>query len=33
MDLVYLVAAGLLWAAAFGLAQGCERLRPRQVTR
>lgn len=33
MDLVYLVAGSLLWLAAFGLAQGCERLATRQVTR
>jgi hypothetical protein len=26
MDLVYLVVAGLLWAAMLGLALGCERL-------
>jgi len=26
MDLVYLIAAALLWAVAVGLACGCERL-------
>lgn len=32
MDLIYLGAAVLLWAAVFGLALGCERLQSRKVT-
>lgn len=30
-DIVYLIAAGALWAAAVALALGCERLQRRQV--
>jgi hypothetical protein len=29
MDLIYLIAAALLWAAVVGLAHGCDRLRSR----
>jgi hypothetical protein len=32
MDIVYLVAAGALWAAVVALALGCERLEHRKVT-
>lgn len=32
MDIVYLIAAGALWAAVVGLAIGCERLQGRKVT-
>jgi len=32
MDFIYLIAGLLFWAAAVGLAQGCERLASRQVT-
>lgn len=31
MDIVFLVAAAVLWAAALGLALGCERLQLRKV--
>jgi hypothetical protein len=33
MDVVYLIAAGGLWAAAAALAVGCQRLQHRKVTR
>jgi hypothetical protein len=32
MDITYLIAATALWAAALGLAFGCERLQQRKVT-
>jgi hypothetical protein len=32
MYIVYLVAAGLLWAAVLGLAYGCESLQRRKVS-
>lgn len=32
MDIVYLIAAGALWAAIAALALGCERLQNRKVT-
>lgn len=31
MDFLYLVAAGLAWAAILGLACACQRLQPSQV--
>ena len=31
MDIVYLLAAGALWAVALGLAHGCDRLRPHRA--
>lgn len=31
MDLFYLIAAGLLWLAVFGLALACERLQTAKV--
>jgi hypothetical protein len=33
MDAVYLALAALLWALAWGLAQGCSRLEPRGAKR
>ena len=32
MGIVFLIAAGLGWAAVLGLAYGCERLQHRKVT-
>lgn len=32
MDIVFLIAAGALWAASVALALGCERLQNRKVT-
>ena len=32
MDIVYIIAAGVLWVAVLGLAYGCERLQRRKVT-
>ena len=32
MDIVFLIAAGALWAAVVALALGCERLQHRKVT-
>ncbi len=32
MDIVYVIAAGVLWVAVLGLAYGCERLQLRKVT-
>jgi hypothetical protein len=32
MDIIYLVSAGVLWAAVLGLALACERLQSGKVT-